>query len=485
MMNLGDNYVTGDNIYLRELQNFFFEVLGMMSITHYGAIGDGRTDNYGPLQVAIDDANRRGINYLYVPYGKFIYTGELINIGEIKFVGNPHSKIVNIRTGEEITIHQFGAPGYYIESYGDLANKPTINGNVINGDMTSLDLGLQAALIAGEGISIEDSVIATDGMQKKLTPGSNISIDEDGVISAFAGADTANRPAVMAKLSGQTVVSSIATVVPFDVTTYSSTGSNYFTLQNSKIVVGTGVTKVAISFNVQAYHAGVAGLRSINLMRSGTIISINKEELFPQFEASNYILDVQEGDEISIVYTGEVGDTIEASSFLTIEAIEVVTEIIEPFFTPISPTSWTDGEHSATATNTYGTWTITAGPVSNQMPYDLRNASDGNDSSTARLYGGTDNEGWIEFALPEGVSISPRTVKINSGGSYTASFKGYNGSSWVTLASITSSGGVFDGTKNISTDSFFTKFKYDGLKPAGSGGFNVYDIQITAGIVKH
>lgn len=112
---INDNYVTGDNIYLRELQNFFFEVLGMMSITHYGAIGDGRTDNYGPIQVAIDDANRRGLSFLYVPYGKFIYTGEFTNLIDpdtgkqrIIFMGNPHAHIVNIRTGEEIEIKQFG-----------------------------------------------------------------------------------------------------------------------------------------------------------------------------------------------------------------------------------------------------------------------------------------------------------------------------------------------------------------------------------------
>jgi len=105
---ISDNYVTGDNIFLRELQNFFFEVLGMMSITHYGAIGDGRFDNYGALQVAIDDANRRNLNYIYVPYGRYIYTGDLINIGDIEFVGNPHAKIINIRTGAEIEIKQFG-----------------------------------------------------------------------------------------------------------------------------------------------------------------------------------------------------------------------------------------------------------------------------------------------------------------------------------------------------------------------------------------
>lgn len=127
---ISDNYVTGDNIYLRELQNFFFEVLGMMSITHYGAVGDGRVDNYGPLQVAIDDAHRRGLNFLYVPYGRFIYTGELINIGDLIFMGNPHAHIVNIRTGEEIEIHQFGEGITYT---------------------------------AGEGITIEDNVISATG----------------------------------------------------------------------------------------------------------------------------------------------------------------------------------------------------------------------------------------------------------------------------------------------------------------------------------
>lgn len=105
---MSDNYVTGDNIYLRELQNFFFQTLGMMSITHYGAIGDGRRDNYGPIQVAIDDAKRRGLSYIYVPFGRYIYTGEIYNNEGITFIGNPHAHIVNIRTGEEIPIEQFG-----------------------------------------------------------------------------------------------------------------------------------------------------------------------------------------------------------------------------------------------------------------------------------------------------------------------------------------------------------------------------------------
>ncbi len=151
--------VHGDNIYLRELQNFFFEVLGMMSITHYGAVGDGRTDNYGPLQVAIDDAHRRGLSFLYVPFGRFIYTGELINIGDIIFMGNPHAHIINVRTGEEIEIHQFGwfngdgnyytkteADGKFVDIAGDTMTGPlAIGSNSVTSGTLSFAQGFATA----------------------------------------------------------------------------------------------------------------------------------------------------------------------------------------------------------------------------------------------------------------------------------------------------------------------------------------------------
>jgi hypothetical protein len=100
--------VYGDNVYLSELRNFFFRVLGMMDVTFYGAIGDGRTDNYANLQVAIDDANRRGLHYIYVPFGRYCFSGELINMEHIRFVGNPQAQIINLRTHEKIKVYQFG-----------------------------------------------------------------------------------------------------------------------------------------------------------------------------------------------------------------------------------------------------------------------------------------------------------------------------------------------------------------------------------------
>lgn len=172
---ISDNYVAGDNAYLKELYNFFFDVLGMMSITHYGAIGDGRTDNYGALQVAIDDANRRGISFLYVPFGRFVYTGVLRNIGGIIFVGNPHAKIVNLRTGTEIEIKQFGMPGvdvsnYYTKDEVDSLLSTTLEDyytkNASNSryyTKTSTDLLLankQDKLVAGDNIVINGNVIS-------------------------------------------------------------------------------------------------------------------------------------------------------------------------------------------------------------------------------------------------------------------------------------------------------------------------------------
>lgn len=115
------NGIFGRNITVRELHSFFFDTLGMMSITFYGARGDNRTDNYANLQVAIDDANKRKLRYLYVPFGRYLYVGNLINRENIVFVGNPNAEIVNPKTGETIPVHQFGVCEYGCLKYGNCA----------------------------------------------------------------------------------------------------------------------------------------------------------------------------------------------------------------------------------------------------------------------------------------------------------------------------------------------------------------------------
>lgn len=157
---ISDNYVTGDNIYLRELQNFFFEVLGIMSITHYGAIGNGITDNYGPLQVAIDDANRRKIQFLYVPYGRYRFRGELINREDIIFIGNSKAKIFNDRTGEEIEVVQFGLPymtGHFVKKEGDTMSGALRTPTLMVGDRNTA---------SGTGNMSQGHITASNGVIK-------------------------------------------------------------------------------------------------------------------------------------------------------------------------------------------------------------------------------------------------------------------------------------------------------------------------------
>ena len=134
---ISDNFVVGDNVYLSELQNFFFTALGMMSITHYGCCGDGKVDNYGPLQVAIDDTNKRHLKFLYVPYGRYRFRGELLHREGITFIGNSQAKIFNDKTGEEIPVEQFGY-------YGSVGKIIPLSGNLVlvDGEEPALDSGV-------------------------------------------------------------------------------------------------------------------------------------------------------------------------------------------------------------------------------------------------------------------------------------------------------------------------------------------------------
>lgn len=164
------NEIFGKNITLRELHSFFLDTLGMLPITYYGARGDNRTDNYANLQVAIDDANKRGLRYLYVPYGKYLYRGELINRENIIFTGNPKAEIVNARTGESIPIHQFGVCEYGCLKYGNCAG----GGNMPNPEISDL-------IQANNGESYFDSLekwIGYPGYAVYLYMSSNIALGD-------------------------------------------------------------------------------------------------------------------------------------------------------------------------------------------------------------------------------------------------------------------------------------------------------------------
>lgn len=70
----------------------------------------------------------------------------------------------------------------YAGSYNDVTNKPTINGVTVNGALTSSDLGLQNTLTAGNNITItEDGTISATGGGE--APANMVTTDTDQTIT--------------------------------------------------------------------------------------------------------------------------------------------------------------------------------------------------------------------------------------------------------------------------------------------------------------
>ncbi len=92
----------------RRYATAFFEAFGMLPLTYFGAVGDNVTDNYANIQVAINESIKRGLYYIFVPQGKFYYTGVLLNVDNITFLGNKEFAKIYNEKGEEIEIEQFG-----------------------------------------------------------------------------------------------------------------------------------------------------------------------------------------------------------------------------------------------------------------------------------------------------------------------------------------------------------------------------------------
>lgn len=66
------------------------------------------------------------------------------------------------KDGKKITINSIGGGGSGTNNYNNCTNKPLINNIELKGNKTLNELGIQAKLIAGEGITIEDNVISID-----------------------------------------------------------------------------------------------------------------------------------------------------------------------------------------------------------------------------------------------------------------------------------------------------------------------------------
>lgn len=316
---ISDNFLTGDRIYLRELQNFFFEVLGMMSITHYGAVGDGRTDNYGPIQVAIDDANRRKLYFIYVPYGRYIYTGEFINIGNIKFVGNPKAEIVNIRTGEKIEILQFGVDTNDVYTKDEVYTKAEVDALLeeITGNVyTKAEID---ALLAKKKDKEEEE-------------------DEDEVKAIITGGISEN--ITLEDSTGD---------LTLDTSIKAGTTPSLLTIENGCIVIGAGVTKVKVSAQLNFLpNKQDTNPRYVNILKvsgenensndftigetEGLAQTLDKIESYGSYQyrslvVSSVIKQVQVGDKIKVQYGGFGADEVIQSygTQLTVEVVEAST----------------------------------------------------------------------------------------------------------------------------------------------------------------
>lgn len=95
------------NLTIRKYGTAFLEAFGMLPLTYFGAVGDNMTDNYANIQVAVDESIKRGLRYIFVPNGTYYYSGNLLNEGQVIFIGN--AKYATIYNDEkEIKIYQIG-----------------------------------------------------------------------------------------------------------------------------------------------------------------------------------------------------------------------------------------------------------------------------------------------------------------------------------------------------------------------------------------
>ena len=108
MIERKDRYIT-----IRKYGTAFLEAFGMLPLTYFGAVGDNMTDNYANIQVAINESIKRELKYIFVPEGKYYYTGTLLDDDKIMFIGNSdYAKIYNDET--EIKIYQIGTQVPYV-----------------------------------------------------------------------------------------------------------------------------------------------------------------------------------------------------------------------------------------------------------------------------------------------------------------------------------------------------------------------------------
>lgn len=155
------------SVTIRKYGTAFLEAFGMLPVTYFGAIGDNLTDNYANIQVAIDESIKRGLKYIFVPNGTYFYTGNLLNVDKIIFIGNAkYSKIYDGKN--EIKIYQIGTQIPYEKGTEILDKEVTEQGYIDigvttkNGSEAILTIGSNVITVIDDLILLNGSLIGTN-----------------------------------------------------------------------------------------------------------------------------------------------------------------------------------------------------------------------------------------------------------------------------------------------------------------------------------
>jgi hypothetical protein len=136
----------------------------MLPLTYFGAVGDNMTDNYGNIQVAIDESIKRGLRYIFVPNGTYYYSGNLLNVEQVIFIGN--SKYATIYNDEkEIKIYQIGTQLPY-EKGTKTIDEQVEEAGYIDIEVKTKNPSETILVINNKVIQVIDELILVDGKYK-------------------------------------------------------------------------------------------------------------------------------------------------------------------------------------------------------------------------------------------------------------------------------------------------------------------------------
>ena len=152
------------NLTIRKYGTAFLEAFGMLPLTYFGAVGDNMTDNYGNIQVAIDESIKRGLRYIFVPNGTYYYSGNLLNVEQVIFIGN--AKYVKIYNEEkEIKIYQIGTQLPY-EKGTETVNEQVEEAGYIDIGIKTKNPSETILVVDNKVIQVIDELILVDGKHK-------------------------------------------------------------------------------------------------------------------------------------------------------------------------------------------------------------------------------------------------------------------------------------------------------------------------------